>query len=75
MWVFNTRHDFGVETDPTQGEFFVKTSSTAEQCPPARWRRPAFRLISAFCFPLSALVPWSLRPPLPPANQPMILYP
>jgi hypothetical protein len=23
MWVFNTRHDFGVETDPTQGEFFV----------------------------------------------------
>ena len=35
MWVFNTRHDFGVETDPTQGEFFVKTSSTAEQCPTA----------------------------------------
>jgi hypothetical protein len=23
MWIFNTRHDFGVETDPTQGEFFV----------------------------------------------------
>jgi hypothetical protein len=23
MWVFNARHDFGVETDPTQGEFFV----------------------------------------------------
>jgi hypothetical protein len=23
MWVFNTRHNFGVETDPTQGEFFV----------------------------------------------------
>jgi hypothetical protein len=23
MWVFNERHDFGVETDPTQGEFFV----------------------------------------------------
>jgi hypothetical protein len=22
MWVFNTRHDFGVETDSTQGEFF-----------------------------------------------------
>ena len=23
MWVFNARHDFGVETDPTEGEFFV----------------------------------------------------
>jgi len=23
MWVFNERHDFGVETDPTQSEFFV----------------------------------------------------
>lgn len=23
MWVFNERHDFGVETDPTEGEFFV----------------------------------------------------
>jgi hypothetical protein len=23
MWVFNSRHDFGVETDPTEGEFFV----------------------------------------------------
>ena len=23
MWVFNRRHEFGVETDPTQGEFFV----------------------------------------------------
>jgi hypothetical protein len=23
VWVFNKRHDFGVETDPTQGEFFV----------------------------------------------------
>lgn len=23
MWIFNTRHDFGVETDPTEGEFFV----------------------------------------------------
>jgi len=23
MWVFNERHAFGVETDPTEGEFFV----------------------------------------------------
>ena len=23
MWIFNSRHDFGVETDPTEGEFFV----------------------------------------------------
>jgi hypothetical protein len=23
MWGFNERHDFGVETDPTEGEFFV----------------------------------------------------
>ena len=78
MWVFNTRHDFGVETDPTQGESFVN-NVIDRRAVPSRALAPA-SLPPDFCFLFSALcfgpvVPSSASAARQPAHDfvPMIL--